>query len=140
MAERAKMKRWFFRAIAAAIGVIFIYAGAAKTLDPAQFASDIRNFRLVPWSIVVLAALYLPWLEIVCGGALIFRRAYRGALWIVTALTLVFFAALLSAKMRGLDISCGCFGHSEPHGFSVPLIRDAALLAALGLLIFADRD
>ena len=140
MAARAKMKRWIFRVIAAAIGAIFIYAGAVKALDPAQFANDIRNFRLVPWSVVVSAALYLPWLEIVSGCALVFRRAYRGALWITMALTVIFFATLLSAKMRGLDISCGCFGHSVAHCSFVPLIRNAALLAALGLLLFADRD
>ncbi len=59
---------------------IFIYAGAIKALDPVQFASDIDNYKMLPWPINVALAFYLPWLEIFCGFALIFRVFYRGAL------------------------------------------------------------
>ena len=63
----------------------------------------------------VLLALYLLWLEIFCGTALeVFQKSSQGALFILTALSLIFLAALISAKLRGLDIStCGCFGHSS---------------------------
>lgn len=130
------MKRVLFRALAVAVGAPFVYAGVLKALDPAQFALDVQNFRLVPWTACVLIALYLPWLEIVCGGALVLGRAgARGALWLITAMLLVFTAAILFAKMRGLDIACGCFGHGAAHGFATAFARDLALLAACGTLL-----
>src|SRR5262245_57354442 len=43
---------------------IFIYAGVVKAIDPVQFASDIDNFKILPWPVSVALAFYLPWLEI----------------------------------------------------------------------------
>src|SRR5262245_11832643 len=63
---------------------IFIYAGALKAFDPGQFASDIDNYKILPWPISVALAFYLPWLEIFCALALVFRFLYRGALSILT--------------------------------------------------------
>jgi putative oxidoreductase len=121
-----------------AIGAVFICAGALKAFDPAQFAGDIANYRLLAHTAGAALALYLPWLEIVCGAALIFKKSYRGALLILTALCLVFLAALVSAKARGLDISCGCFGHAHPHPLALSLLLDSALLATLILLLVAE--
>jgi uncharacterized membrane protein YphA (DoxX/SURF4 family) len=111
---------------------IFIYAGAIKALDPVQFASDIDNYKIVPWPVSVVLAFYLPWLEIFCGFALVVRLLYRGALSILTALILVFTLATVAAKVRGLDITCGCFGHASQHwSFPAHLLTNLAILAAL---------
>jgi len=45
------------------VGGIFIYAGAIKALDPLRFATDIDNYKMLPWAIGVRLAFYLPWLE-----------------------------------------------------------------------------
>src|SRR6266567_4378902 len=95
------------------VAVIFIYAGAIKALDPVQFASDIDNYKILPWPISVALAFYLPWLEIFCGFALVVRLLYRGALSILTTLILTFTLMTIAAKVRGLDITCGCFGHAS---------------------------
>src|SRR5438034_10899336 len=87
---------------------IFIYAGAIKALDPVQFANDIDNYKILPWPVCVALAFYLPWLEMFCGIALIFRLFYGGALAVLTGLTCVFLVATVAAKVRGLDITCGC--------------------------------
>jgi len=82
-------------------------------------------------------AFYLPWLEIFCGFALIVRASYRGALSILTALILVFTLATIAAKIRGLDITCGCFGHaSQNWSFPAHLATNLAILAALLVLWF----
>jgi putative oxidoreductase len=134
------MKRGIMTLLRLAVGVLFVTAGGLKALDPALFALDVQNYRLVPWTVAAGAALYLPWLEIVCGAALIFGRATRGALWIITALMFVFIGALISAGMRGLDVSCGCFGHGpDPHGVAMPLVRDFGIVAALTILLFAEH-
>jgi uncharacterized membrane protein YphA (DoxX/SURF4 family) len=122
------------------VGGIFIYAGAIKALDPVQFASDIDNYKILPWPISVALAFYLPWLEIFCGLALVVRLLYRGALTILTALILTFTLATVAAKVRGLDITCGCFGHaSQNWSFPAHLTTNLGILAALLVLFFKVR-
>src|SRR5947207_7369015 len=121
------------------VGGIFIYAGVIKALDPIRFALDIDNYKILPWAISVRLAFYLPWLEILAGLALIFRFLYRGGLLILSALLLIFLCATVAAKVRGLGITCGCFGHASQHwSFSQHLAVDLAILAAIGLLWFSN--
>ena len=122
------------------VGGVFVYAGALKVIDPVQFANDIDNYKSLPWFVSVRLALYLPWLEILCGVALLFRFLYRGGLSILTALILVFIGATIAAKVRGLDISCGCFGHAS-QGWSFPqhMAVDLAIFVALAALLFARK-
>ena len=117
---------------------IFIYAGALKVFDPVQFASDIDNYKILPWPVSVALAFYLPWLEIFCALGLVLRFLYRGALSILSASTVVFTLATIAAKVRGLDITCGCFGHASQHwSFPSHLATNLAILAGLLALFFA---
>src|SRR5216110_2506422 len=121
------------------VGGVFIYAGAIKVLDPIRFANDIENYKILPWTIGVGLAFYLPWLEIFCGLALILRLFYRGALSILTALVVVFLVATIAAKIRGLDITCGCFGHtSQNWSFPAHLALDLGVLTALAALCYCS--
>ena len=123
------------RIIGIVIGALFIYAGAVKIIDPVEFARDIDNYKTLPWALGVWLALYLPWLEILSGLALITRILHRGAVFIVTALMSVFIIASIVAKARGLDVSCGCFGHASQYlNFSWHLALDFLLLGGLLLL------
>ena len=115
---------------------IFIYAGAIKAFDPVQFAGDVDNYKVLPWPVSVALAFYLPWLEIFCALALIVRFFYRGALSILGVLILLFTLATIAAKVRGLDITCGCFGHASQHwSFPAHLMTNLAILAALLILL-----
>src|SRR6201993_3199353 len=87
------VRRLLWRILDLIVGGIFIYAGVIKALDPIRFANDIDNYKTIPWFIGVRLAFYLPWLEIFCGFALIFRILYRGGLAILTALIGIFIAA-----------------------------------------------
>ena len=119
---------------------IFIYAGMVKAIDPVQFASDIDNFKILPWPVSVALAFYLPWLEIFCALGLVFRFLYRGALSILSASIVVFTLAITAAKVRGLDITCGCFGHASQHwSFPSHLATNIGILAALVALLFSNR-
>lgn len=92
------------------VGGVFIYAGYVKIIDPSGFAKNIYQYQLLPNNqLVNLTALLLPWLEVVCGLALIIApRLRRGAsVWIIGML-MVFTAAVIISLARGLDISCGC--------------------------------
>ena len=132
------MSRSSQRIVAALIGLVFVFAGVMKILDPASFAIDILNYRLLPWTWDVLLALYLPWVEVFAGSALLFHVAYRGALCIVAGLLAVFIGAYASTRPRGLDIACGCFGHGVHRGYWPLLIGDGLMLAMVAWLIRAD--
>lgn len=128
-----------WRIVGVVVGGIFVYAGVLKVLDPVQFGLDIDNFKILPWFISVRLAFYLPWLEILCGLALIFRFLYRGGLSILALLVLVFIGATVAAKARGLDITCGCFGHASQHwSFSQHMAIDLAIFLALGALLWVE--
>ncbi len=117
---------------------IFIYAGALKAIDPVQFASDIDNYKILPWPVSVALAFYLPWLEIFCALGLVFRFLYRGALSILSGSIVIFTLATIAAKVRGLDITCGCFGHASQHwSFAAHLATNLAILVALLALFLA---
>jgi uncharacterized membrane protein YphA (DoxX/SURF4 family) len=140
--------KFAWRIVGLLLGAVFIFAGLTKmvdfqpfrVLDPMDFARDIDNYKILPWSISVLLALYLPWLEIICGLALVLRRLYSGALALLLALLVVFIGASFAAKARGIDITCGCFGHvSDQLSFAWHMVLDLAILAAVAALWKLDR-
>ena len=134
------MKNLVWRVLAVLLGGLFVYAGAIKIVDPMHFAIDIDNYKMLPWAVTVRLAFYLPWLEIFCGIAVIFRLLYRGGLSILAALTSIFVVASIIAKARGLDISCGCFGEASKYlSFTWHLALDLVLLALLFLLFLNSR-
>src|SRR5437868_11099807 len=134
------VKSFLWRIAALIVGGIFIYAGAMKIFDPTGFANDIDNYKILPWPLTVRLAFYLPWLEILCGLAVILGLLYRGGLLILTALISIFIIASVIAKARGLDITCGCFGHASKYvSFFGHLALDFVLLALLVALWFTNR-
>lgn len=133
------MGKLFWRLLDLVIGGVFIYAGVLKVLDPVQFGLDIDNYKSLPWFVSVRLAFYLPWLEILCGLALVFRFLYRGGLSILTGLILIFIGATIAARVRGLDITCGCFGHASQHwSFPQHMAVDLAIFVALAALLASE--
>ena len=129
-----------WRIVGLIIGGIFIYAGVIKAMDPVGFANDIDNYKILPWPLTVRLAFYLPWLEILCGLAVILGLLYRGGLLILTMLISIFIIASVIAKARGLDITCGCFGHASKYvSFFGHLALNFVLLALLVALWFTNR-
>jgi uncharacterized membrane protein YphA (DoxX/SURF4 family) len=154
----------FWRILDFVVAGVFIFAGLTKIFDldhvianlqhlqfasaladlrnlslanPVEFASGIDNFKIVPWPFSVALGFYLPWLEILCALGLVLGFLYRGALTLLIMLMLVFTLAITAAKVRGLDITCGCFGHASQHwSFPSHLATNVAILAALLALLF----
>lgn len=128
------------RALALLAGAVFVYAGILKVRDPLQFANDLSNYHIVPWPLGVRLAFYLPWLEIVAGLALIFQRAFAGALALTAALMLGFIGATIWTKILGINVSCGCFGATSANlPFAWHLALNGFILAILIFLWF-KRD
>jgi putative oxidoreductase len=127
--------KWLTLSLRLGLGGLFIFAGALKLSEPAQFATDIDHFRILPYAAVLPLALFLPWLEMLSGLALIAGPARRGALVVLSLLCVVFTAAIVSALVRKLDITCGCFGAAFSAGLAVSFLRALLLLAAAGWLL-----
>ena len=122
------------------LGGLFLIAGLTKAYDPAGFATEIQNYHLVPWVGGVLLALFLPWVEIFAAGALFLKRFQRGALLLISAMLIVYCAALISAMARGLNIDCGCFGRLiSSTGIVWALARNAGLMILAGVLWIFGR-
>jgi len=114
---------------------VLVWAGVMKTLNPAAYAESIIGFRLVPWPVAVLVALYLPWLELVVAMGLLVPRWREGALWIATGLFTGFALLWAVTWARGIDASCGCFGGSGNGSAAWPLVRAILLAAVAGALL-----
>jgi uncharacterized membrane protein YphA (DoxX/SURF4 family) len=123
----------------AAVGLVFIFAGVVKIAEPSAFAQNIDNYRLLPWAGCVALAFFLPWLELFCGTALLIGRLRHGATALVFTMLAAFAAALASAKLRGLNIHCGCFGNTYNSGVGREIVVVTLLAAALAAAHFLDK-
>lgn len=116
------------------LGGAFGTAAVLKIMDPSAFVADIGHYRLLPYPVAVVLAVYLPWLELLCGAAVLIRWRDRGALLLLVALCAVFSLALASAWLRGLNIDCGCFGRVLASSLPVALAR-SLILGGIGVFL-----
>ncbi len=132
----ARYALWLETILRFALGAVFIYASLDKIANPAGFALAIGHYRMLPYLLISLLAAVLPWLELVCGIALIIKRWVGGASLLIVLMNAVFIIAITTALMRGLDISCGCFSTAGA-GSRIGLMRlaeDIGFLLAAGYL------
>ncbi|TVR50638.1 MAG: hypothetical protein EA425_09415, partial [Puniceicoccaceae bacterium] len=72
------------------IGGLFIVAGLLKAWDPGSLGEELIAFQLLPDGLELPVALYLPYLEIIAGIAVIAGPWRAGARLILAGLTVVF--------------------------------------------------
>jgi cobalt-zinc-cadmium efflux system protein len=123
------------------LGAIFLYASYDKILHPEAFSAIIFNYKILPPQMVNLAAIILPWLEAVCGAALVLGVNARGAAALTALLTTVFMAALGFNLMRGIDVQCGCFSAAPAEANTAfDLARDAVIFLLALYVLASQRD
>ena len=124
-----------------ALGGVFIFAGVVKIINPAHFAADVGNYRLLAREWVNLFAITLPWIETLAGLLLVAGIWKRASALLIAAMLAVFLIAIGQAVARGLNINCGCFGTVEGRKVGLEaLAQDAAMLAAALWLVWQDRS
>lgn len=138
--SQSKALYWTVLALRVIVGGVFAYAGYLKLREPwALFAMGIDSYHLLPYNLVVFMARTLPAAEVALGLWLILGIWPRLPASLISALLVVFFSAMLHAKMAGQKIDCGCFGTGDPIS-KWTLLRDGSLLAAsLFVTFFAFR-
>ena len=94
------------------VGAILVYAGATKAAGPAEeFAIVIGSYDLLPRDMVLTAATFLPWVEILIGWSLILGARQRLASAAAGGLFACFLLALAMVQLKGIELpNCGCFG------------------------------
>jgi len=119
------------------LGLVFLYASLDKIIHPAAFARVVLNYQILPDSLINIAAIVLPWAEVILGICLVCRIWMPGALLMSNIFLIVYTSAILFNMARGLDITCGCFSTSiKGSSMDYPdLARDMSFLL-VGLFLF----
>ncbi len=117
--------QYFFRLI---LGGVFIWAGIIKITNPLGFAQDISNYQILPQSISFFLALFLPWIEVICGVFIITGLFLRSSSLFLSGLLGGFLILMIVTLIRGIDVECGCFGSLSRHVDYKLLLTDCALL------------
>lgn len=117
------------------VGATLLYAGLQKIQAPFAFFESVLSYRVAsaPWSLV--AAVVIPWLEVVLGVLLIGGAARGAALLLAAALLLSFVGAQIAVMVENRSVACGCFalsGDSTMVGWTT--LTRAGLLLGICLL------
>ena len=132
--SRRAWVQWLARLLLAGV---FLYAGVMKLRNAGAFHGDVLNFQWIDDPLAASVALYLPMLEILCAGAVLWPAWSRSAAVLLAGLLALFIVALLRAWALGIDLHCGCFGQSEASvDYPWKLAENALLLLAAGWLAF----
>jgi uncharacterized membrane protein YphA (DoxX/SURF4 family) len=132
---------WLTIRVQIALGVIFVVAALPKIVDPPSFAHMIYNYKLIPWALINPMALVMPWIELLCGLALILGIWKDTARTIIAALLLTFIIAISINLIRGNAIDCGCFDVSAAGKTYEERIADMkfVILRDIGMLLMVAQ-
>ena len=69
--KKIVMHPWIALGFRLYIGGLFVFAAMYKINYAAEFATTIASYQIVPYWAVNALAVFMPWVEIICGGLLI---------------------------------------------------------------------
>ena len=101
---------WLTIRVQLALGVFFVVAALPKLGDPPSFAHMIYNYRILPAGLINFSSLVMPWIELLCGIALVLGVWKRAALSLITILLLVFIVAI------SINLGRACMKQIRPGG------------------------
>ena len=111
------------------LGGLFIYASMYKISYTAEFAENIASYQIVPYWAVNLAAIVMPWTELICGILLVVGVRSKAAAVMIAGMLILFTAAIFISLIREIPIGCGCFHSLEEPMDWTTLLRDLVWLA-----------
>ena len=121
------------------LGYFFIYASLSKIPYPAQFAEAIAEYRLIPYMLLNLGAVILPWIELVAGLFLIIGFKSRSSIIVIGLLLIMFDVMILINMYQGSPINCGCYDVvGEPIGWK-KVLENMLMLVFSVQIYYCDK-
>jgi putative oxidoreductase len=120
-----------------------VVSGMAKIADPVRTLLTFREFQILPGSMEVFLAVYIPWLEFILGLSTILGILYRSSAFLIAGLNTLFILAIGSLLVRGIKVDCGCFGlmadllHLPDQADWKAIVRN---LIFIGMALFISRS
>jgi uncharacterized membrane protein YphA (DoxX/SURF4 family) len=137
--DRVVQSEYLSLALRICLGSFFIYASLSKIPYPAQFAEAIANYRLVPYMVLNLGAVVLPWIELVTGLFLIIGFKSQTSIIVIGLLLIMFDVMILINMYQGAPITCGCYDTvGEPIGWK-KVLENALMLVFSVQVYYFDR-
>jgi len=136
----------------AIVGLLFIFSGLVKAMDPHGLAYKMQEFFDV-WAMNHSLASFMYWLsgfafpfaiimitlEIIVGVGILLGIWKKFFTWLILLL-IIFFAFLTGyAALSGKISTCGCFGDCIPLTSMESFFKDLVLLALILLLFFGRK-
>ncbi len=132
------------------VGVLFVFSGFVKAVDPSGFAYKLTEyflldeFRFFATDLLIDTSLVQSVLicgfEIFLGFGLIVRHNMK--LWSKPLVLMIIFFTFLTGYSWGFDVvkECGCFGNAIPLTAGQSFIKDLILLVFTGLIYFRRKS
>ena len=121
------------------LGISLVISAIPHLGNPYFFLGSVYAYQMVYPSIGQFTVMILPILQLFLAVCLIGRFFVDAAHFLTLGCFLVFATVQTSALVRGLDISCGCFGpgHDSQIGwFSLSLVYGLLTLSVIRNAIF----
>jgi hypothetical protein len=122
-------------ALQLSLGIVFLVAAAPKVRRPGAFAATVAEYRIVPTVLVRAVALTLIALESFLALAFLSGWLVPIAFPLAALALSAFFLSVAVNLHRGRTIRCGCFGDTREAISGRSLVRLAALMVVLAVLL-----
>ncbi len=134
------------------VGVLFIFSGLIKAMDPHGLAYKMQEFyevwalnsslaNMMHWldSLALPFAIFMITLEIIVGVGILLGVWKKFFTWLILLL-IIFFGFLTGyAALSGKIATCGCFGDCVPLTSMQSFIKDLVLLVLILILHFGRK-
>ncbi len=121
------------------LGLVFLLAGVAKAVDPAEFAHEIEGYGLVGPGLSAIAAPLLIAVEMTLGVALLLAFAVPAMAILSSAMILGFLGLKTYSLAAGRTDPCGCFGAYLQTSPGWGIVIDLGFLLAALLAFWGSR-
>lgn len=84
--------------------------GIPPVTGPQTFALSVKSYQILPEALVSPAAFTIAWVEAICAILILTGLWTRAAATTLGLAVIAFTLGVISVILRGIDITCGCFG------------------------------
>jgi len=123
------------------VGSVLVLAGVGKLRSKEEFARGISGYKILPQGLIPASVSLIPAAEVLLGTTLMVGIEPRWVSGVACVVFLLFLAALASATVRGIAVTCSCFGllYTEKSSRHT-LARDIVLILLSFLVAMSAPD